>query len=330
LKTLITGASGFVGSAVLRQLLSTGHEVRAFVRPESNLMNLDKLDVEVATGDLRDPASVDRALRDCRALFHVAADYRLWVPTPGEMYETNVTGTRNILLAAAKRGVDRIVYTSSVATLACLPCGGCADEKAEAELSDMIGHYKRSKFLAEIEVRRLAKEAALPVVIVNPSTPIGPRDIKPTPTGRMILQAARGRMPCFVDTGLNFVHVDDVAKGHVLAFERGLIGERYILGGQNMTLKEVLNEMAAFTGHPAPNVCLPHDLMLPLAYVAEALARICGSQEPLMTVDGVRLSKKKMFFSDEKARKDLGYKPGPAREALSDAVDWFRGNGYLQ
>ncbi len=304
--------------------------MRALVRPESDRRNLAALDVEVVVGDLRDPASLDRALENCRALFHVAADYRLWVPRPGEMYETNVEGTRNILRAAAGKGVERIVYTSSVATLGCLPCGGSADEETESCLADMIGHYKRSKFLAEIEVRRLVREEGLPVVIVNPSTPVGPRDVKPTPTGRMILQAARGRMPCIVDTGLNFVHVDDVAGGHLLAFDRGVVGERYILGGQNMTLKEVLTELAAFTGHPAPSLCLPHGLMLPLAYAAEALARWCGSHDPLMTVDGVRLSKKKMFFCDEKARKDLGYKPGPARMALSDAVDWFRENGYLR
>lgn len=330
MKMLITGASGFVGSAVLRQLLSCGHEMRALVRPDSDLRNLAKLEVEIAVGDLRNPASLDQALAGCRALFHVAADYRLWVPRSAEMYETNVEGTKNILLAAARRGVERIVYTSSVATLGCLPCGSPANETAEATPADMIGHYKRSKCLAEIEVRRLVSVDSLPVVIVNPSTPVGPRDIKPTPTGRMILQAARGRMPAFVDTGLNFVHVDDVAKGHVLAFERGVVGERYILGGQNMTLKEVLNELAPFTGHPAPSVCLPHDLMLPIAYMAEAFAWMCRSHEPLLTVDGVRLSKKKMFFSDEKARKDLGYTPGPACEALRDAVEWFREKGYLR
>lgn len=303
--------------------------MRVLVRPDSDLRNLAELEVEIVIGDLRDTASLDNALDGCRALFHVAADYRLWVPNPTEMYETNVEGTKNILIAAGRKGVERMVYTSSVATLGCLPCGSPANETAEAAPADMIGHYKRSKFLAEIEVRRLVSENNLPVVIVNPSTPVGPRDVKPTPTGRMILQAARGRMPAFVDTGLNFVHVDDVAKGHVLAFERGLIGERYILGGQNMTLKEVLNELAPFTGHPAPCVCLPHDLMLPLAYVVEAVSRMCGSHEPLLTVDGVRLSKKKMFFSDAKARKDLGYKPGPACEALRDAVEWFRENGYL-
>lgn len=330
MKTLITGASGFVGSAVLRQLLSSGHEIRALVRPDSNLRNLAGLEVEVVTGDLRDPASADCALKGCNALFHVAADYRLWVPRPEEMYKTNVEGTRNILLAAGRRGLERVVYTSSVATLGCLPCGSPADENTKVTLADMIGHYKRSKFLAEGEVLRLVNEDSLPVVIVNPSTPVGPRDIKPTPTGRMILQAAGGRMPAFVDTGLNFVHVDDVAKGHVLAFQRGVIGERYILGGHNITLKEVLNELAAITGHPAPGLCLPHDLILPLAYVVEALARMRGSREPFLTVDGVRLSKKKMFFSDEKARKDLGYRPRPVSEALKDAVEWFRENGYLR
>jgi dihydroflavonol-4-reductase len=330
MKTLITGASGFVGSAVLHHLLSSGHEMRVLVRPESDRRNLAGLDIELVTGDLRDPASVDQALKGCGALFHVAADYRLWVPRPREMYETNVEGTKNILSAASRRGVDRIVYTSSVATLGCLPCGSPADENTPASLAEMIGHYKRSKFLAEIEVLKLAKESSLPVVIVNPSTPVGPRDIKPTPTGRMILQAAGGRMPAFVDTGLNFVHVDDVAKGHVLAFERGVIGERYILGGYNMTLKQMLNELAAITGRQAPRLCLPHNSILPVAYMVEALSWMWGGREPFLTVDGVRLSKKKMYFSDEKARRDLDYRPRPAKEALKDAIDWFSRNGYLR
>lgn len=329
MKTLVTGASGFVGSAVLRELLSSGHEMRALVRPASDLRNLSNLEVELVTGDIRDPVSLDRALQGCSALFHVAADYRLWVREPRVMYETNVVGTKNILLAAGRRGVERIVYTSSVAALGCVPCGSPATEDTHATIADMIGPYKRSKFLAEIEVRRLVEEAALPVVIVNPSTPVGPRDVKPTPTGRMILQAAGARMPAFVDTGLNLVHVDDVAKGHLLAFERGVIGERYILGGYNMTLKEVLNELGTVTGHPAPSLCLPHDLILPLAYLVEALAQMWGSREPFLTVDGVRLSKKKMFFSDAKARKELGYQTRPVIEGLRDAVDWFRRNGYL-
>jgi dihydroflavonol-4-reductase len=329
MKILITGASGFVGSAVVRQVLACGHEVRALVRPQSDRRNLAGLHVELITGDLKDPASMDQAVEGCNALFHVAADYRLWVPEPGDMYKTNVEGTRNILLAAARAGVERIVYTSSVATMGYLPDGNAADEKTPVTLADMIGHYKRSKFLAEAEVCRLVRETGLPVVTVNPSTPVGPRDLKPTPTGRMIVQAAAGRMPAYVDTGLNLVHVDDVARGHLLAFEHGRTGERYILGGRNMSLKEILHELADLTGRPAPRVCLPHSLILPVAYMVEAFARISKGGEPFITVDGVRLAKKTMFFSDEKARKELGYNPGPVNQALKDAVDWFRDNGYL-
>ena len=239
-KTLITGGSGFVGSAVVRQLIAAGYSVRALVRSNSDRRNLMGLPVEIVTGDLRDRSSLDRALAGCSSLFHVAAVYKLWVRRREEIYETNVAGTRNIMLAAANAGVTRIIYTSSVATLGLTPDGSPADENTPASLSDMIGHYKRSKFLAEAEVKGLADKEGLPVVIVNPSTPVGSRDIKPTPTGRWILDAVSGRMPAYVDTGLNLVHVDDVAVGHLLAFERGKIGERYILGARNMTLKEIL------------------------------------------------------------------------------------------
>jgi len=330
MKTLITGASGFVGSAVLRQLIIAGHSVCALVRTKSDRRNLVGLDVEIVTGDLTDRGSLDRALVGCSTLFHVAADYRLWVPHPQEIYETNVTGTRNIMLAAANAGVTRIVYTSSVATLGLTPDGSPADEDSPVSLEDMIGHYKRSKFLAEAEVKRLADEEGLPVVIVNPSTPVGPRDVRPTPTGRMIVDAASGRMPAFVDTGLNLVHVDDVAIGHLLAFERGKIGERYVLGGQNMTLKEILCELAAITGQRPPRICLPHRLVLPIAYVTEACARLTRGKEPRITLVGVRLAKKKMFFSTDKAKRVLGSHPRPVKEALAEAVDWFRENGYIR
>jgi dihydroflavonol-4-reductase len=330
MKTLITGASGFVGSAVLRQLIIAGHSVRALVRTKSDRRNLVGLDVEIVTGDLTDRGSLDRALVGCSTLFHVAADYRLWVPHPQEIYETNVTGTRNIMLAAANAGVTRIVYTSSVATLGLTLDGSPADEDSPVSLEDMIGHYKRSKFLAEAEVKRLADEEGLPVVIVNPSTPVGPRDVRPTPTGRMIVDAASGRMPAFVDTGLNLVHVDDVAIGHLLAFERGKIGERYVLGGQNMTLKEILCELAAITGQRPPRICLPHRLVLPIAYVTEACARLTRGKEPRITLVGVRLAKKKMFFSTDKAKRVLGSHPRPVKEALAEAVDWFRENGYIR
>lgn len=330
MKTLITGASGFIGSAVARHLLGAGHELRALVRQSSVQTNLQGLSIEIVTGDLRDRASLDRAISSCDALFHVAADYRLWVPHPREIYEINVKGTKNIMLAAAKAGVKRIVYTSSVATLGLTHDGRPADEETPVSLSDMISHYKRSKFLAEAEVQRLVEAKGLPAVIVNPSTPVGPRDIKPTPTGRMILEAASGRMPAYVDTGLNLVHVDDVAYGHLLAFERGGQGRRYILGGSNLTLKEILDELALITGNPSPRFRIPHNLILPLAYVVEAWARLRKSRsEPLLTADGVKLAKKLMFFSIDKAKSELGYHPRPAREALRDAVDWFREAGYL-
>ena len=330
MKTLITGASGFVGSAVLRQLLAAGHTVRALVRPNSDRRNLAELPVEIVTGDLTDRASLDRALLGCSALFHLAAVYRLWVPHPQEIYETNVIGTRNLMIAAANAGAKRIVYTSSVATLGLTRDGSPADEDTPVSLADMIGHYKRSKFLAEAEVKKLADEQGLPVVIVNPSTPIGPRDIKPTPTGRIIVDALSGRMPAYVDTGLNLVHVDDVAIGHLLAFERGTIGERYVLGARNMTLKEILTELAAITGGQVPRIRLPHNLVLPIAYVSEAWAHLTHGNEPRVTLAGVRLAKKKMFFSSEKAKRVLGYNPRPIEEALRDAVDWFRQNGYIR
>lgn len=329
MKTLITGATGFVGSAVLRQLINAGRSVRALVRANSDRRNLAGLPVEIMIGDLKDRSSLDRTLAGCSILFHVAADYRLWVPNPQSIYETNVTGTRNIMLAAAQAGVTRIVYTSSVATLGLTPDGSPADENTPVSLADMIGHYKRSKFLAEAEVKRLAEEQGLPVVIVNPSTPVGPRDIKPTPTGRMIIDAASGRMPAYVDTGLNLVHVDDVAIGHLLALERGEIGERYVLGAVNLTLKEIFTELAAITGRRPPRIRLPHNLVLPIAYISEAWARMAGGKEPRVTRVGVRLAKKRMFFSAEKARRVLGFHPRPIEEALRDAVDWFREYGYL-
>ena len=330
MKTFITGASGFVGSAVLRQLIRAGHTVFALLRPNSDRRNLDGLPIEIVTGDVTDPDSFAPALANCDNLFHVAADYRLWVPRPDEMYETNVTGTRNLMLAAAQTGVNRVVYTSSVATLGLNPDGTPADETTPVTLADMIGHYKRSKFLAEAEVQRFAEEQDLPVVIVNPSTPVGPRDIKPTPTGRMIVEAASGRMPAYVDTGLNLVHVDDVAVGHLLAFERGTVGRRYILGGQNLTLKQIFAEIAAGTGRPAPRLRLPHNFILPIAYVAEGWARLVSGNEPRVTVDGVRLAKKIMFFSIDRAKDELGFNPRPVAEALRDAVAWFQQHGYLR
>ncbi|MGY8904244.1 MAG: hopanoid-associated sugar epimerase [Burkholderiales bacterium] len=326
--TLVTGASGFVGSAVVRELLKAGHAVRVLTRPTSDPRNLDGLPIDIAHGDLTDRASLERAAKGCEALFHVAADYRLWVPNPPALYQANVQGTVNMLLAAAQAGVARMVYTSSVATLGLNADGTPANEDTPVTLADMVGHYKRSKFLAEQEVQRLVREQGLAVVTVNPSTPIGPRDVKPTPTGRLIVDAAAGRMPAYVDTGLNLVHVDDVAIGHRLAFERGVVGERYILGGRDLTLKEILGSVAQITGRPAPWVRLPHNLVLPIAYLAEAWARLVPGHEPMATVDGVRLSKKRMFFSAAKAERDLGLTPRPVQEALHEAIAWFRQNGY--
>jgi dihydroflavonol-4-reductase len=327
---LVSGASGFVGSAVVRRLVRAGNTVRVLVRPTSDRRNLKQLPVEQVIGDLTDSASLYQALIGCTSLFHVAADYRLWVPDPASIYASNLIGTRNIMQAALEADVERIVYTSSVATLGRNADGQPADELTPALLDDMVGHYKRSKFLAEREVREMVEKHGLPAVIVNPSTPVGPGDIKPTPTGRMVADAAKGRMPAYVDTGLNIVHVDDVAAGHLLAFQRGQIGERYILGGENLSLKQILVMIAGFTGRHPPRVRLPHDLVLPIAYIAEGWARMAGYQTLTLTVDGLRMSKKRMYFSSDKARRELGYAPRPAADALRDAVNWFLNGSPLQ
>jgi dihydroflavonol-4-reductase len=327
---LVSGASGFVGSAVVRRLVRAGYTVRVLVRPTSDRRNLKQLQVEQVIGDLTDSASLYQALIGCTSLFHVAADYRLWAPDPASIYASNLIGTRNIMQAALEADVKRIVYTSSVATLGRNADGQPADELTPALLDDMVGHYKRSKFLAEREVREMVEKHGLPAVIVNPSTPVGPGDIKPTPTGRMVADAAKGRMPAYVDTGLNIVHVDDVAAGHLLAFQRGQIGERYILGGENLSLKQILVMIAGFTGRHPPRVRLPHDLVLPLAYIAEGWARMAGYQTLTLTVDGLRMSKKRMYFSSDKARQELGYAPRPAADALRDAVNWFLNGSPLQ
>ncbi len=282
-------------------------------------------DVELAEGNLNDPQSLRNAVKGCRTLYHAAADYRLWVKDPKELYDTNVAGTRALLRSASEAGVERIVYTSSVATLGREPSGRPADEQTPVTIDDMTGHYKRSKFLAEEDVNRLVRDEKIPVVIVNPSTIIGPRDIRPTPTGRMVEEAARGKIPAFVDTGLNVVHVDDVAIGHVQAYEHGKIGERYVLGGDDMMLREILAEIASLVGRRPPRIRLPRAAVLPVAYVAEFAARIRGSAvEPLVTVDGIKMSKTFMFFSSEKAQKAIGYSSRPGREALADAVEWLR------
>ncbi|HET6631380.1 MAG TPA: hopanoid-associated sugar epimerase [Rhodanobacteraceae bacterium] len=324
---LVTGATGFVGSAVARRLLAAGHPVRALVRARSQLDNLRGLDVETVVGDLRDPASLRRAAAGCRGLFHVAADYRLWARRPSEIYASNLRGSRNVVLAAARAGVERIVYTSSVATLG-HAASGPADEETPARLEDMIGHYKRSKFMAERLVLQLAERHALDLVVVNPSAPVGPRDIKPTPTGRMVLDAARGRMPAWVDSGLNIVHVDDVADGHLLAWQHGARGRRYVLGGEDMSLKAIITAAAALNGHGPPRLRMPSSLLMPLALAAEGWARL-SKRAPGITVDGVRLAGQPMYFSHARADRELGYRARPAAEAFADAVAWFREQGRL-
>ncbi|CAK0746221.1 putative dihydroflavonol 4-reductase [Azospirillaceae bacterium] len=327
--TLVTGATGFLGSAVARSLIARGDKVRVLVRASSPRSNLDGMSVEVVEGDLADPVSLRRCLVGCSALYHVAADYRLWAPQPQSLYRINVDATRDLLSAAVEVGVSRIVYTSSVATLGMNPDGASADEETPVALDQMIGHYKRSKFLAEQEVLRLTREKKAPVVIVNPSTPVGPRDIKPTPTGKMVVNSAAGRMPAYVDTGLNIVHVDDVALGHLLAFERGLVGERYILGGENLSLYEVFSMIAALTGRCAPRVRLPHWVLLPVALASEGWSRWVSGREPVVTLDCVRMARKKMFFTSAKAERVLGYRARPAVEAFRDAVTWLQETGRL-
>lgn len=329
MKTLLTGATGFVGARVLRSLVAAGHHVRALVRPNSDRRNLTGIDCEIVTGDLVEPASLSRALRGCSAVFHVAADYRLWVPDPEKMNRTNVQGTVDLFRAAAAAGVSRIVYTSSVATLRLSNDGSPVDEKSHGELGDIIGVYKQSKFLAEREVKRLVEDTGIPVIVVKPTAPFGPGDIKPTPTGRMIVEAASGRMPAYVNTGLNVVHVDDVAAGHLLAYDRGVVGESYILGGENRTLQWILQTVAELTGRRSPRVRLPHWLVTPVAYAAEGMARVRGGGEPMVTVDAVRMARKLMYFSSEKAQRELGYTARPAVEALRDQIEWFCNNGYV-
>jgi dihydroflavonol-4-reductase len=297
-------------------------------RAGSDRSNLEGLDVEVAPGELSDVPSLERALAGCAGLFHAAADYRLGARDPSGLYRTNVEGTRNILAAAGRAGVSRIVYTSSVATIGIPPDGSPGGEHTPVGVENMIGHYKRSKYLAE-DVARESARAGLPVIIVNPSTPVGPGDVKPTPTGQLVLDAASGNMPAYVDTGLNIVHVDDVAAGHLLAFERGKPGERYILGGEDMTLREILGQIAGLVGRTPPRVRLPYAAVLPVAYVAEAIAKLTG-RAGRVTLEGVRMSRKRMFFSSAKAVRELGYGWRPPLEAFDDAVQWFREHGRLR
>jgi len=327
MKALVTGATGFVGAAVARALVNAGWGVRVLARAGSDRSNLAVLPVEIAEGELANRESIERALNGCNGLFHVAADYRLGARDPEQLYRTNVEGTRNILEAARAVGVERTVYTSSVATVGIPTDGAPGDEQTPVELGDMVGHYKRSKYLAE-EVAVEAHRSGMSVVIVNPSTPIGPGDVRPTPTGQVVLDAASGRMPAYVDTGLNIVHVDDVAAGHLQAFHRGRPGERYILGGEDMSLQQILTQIAGLVGRSPPNIRLPYAAVLPIAYLAEGWAALSG-RSGRVTLEGVRMARKRMFFSSAKATNELGYVWRPPLEAFADAIQWFRERGLL-
>jgi len=323
----LTGATGFLGSHVARALADQGANLRLLVRPTSNLKNLEGLPAETATGDLRDPSSLDKAMSGCEVVFHVAADYRLWVRDPNEMYRSNVEGTRAILEAARKNSIRCVVYTSSVATMGFTGNGRPADEDSPVSLADMIGHYKRSKFMAE-QIALEAGRSGLHVVTVNPTTPIGEQDAKPTPTGRIVVDFLKRKFPAYVETGLNLVDVRECARGHIAALEKGRSGERYILGGENLTLKQILDKLGAISGLPSPTVKLPYFV----AYVAGAVdetitGRLLG-REPRATVEAVRMGKKQMWASSSKAQRELGWKTHPADDALGRAVDWFRANGY--
>ena len=325
---LVTGVSGFVGSAVARALAARGTRVRGLIRESSPRANLTDFPGELVEGDLRDAEAVARAMVGVRHLFHVAADYRLWAPDPEEIVRNNAATTRIVMEAALAAGVERVVYTSSVATLKPRD-GGPADESRAAAPDQVVGAYKRSKVVAERLVEDMVAERGLPAVIVQPSTPIGPRDVRPTPTGRIIVEAANGRMPAFVDSGLNLVHVDDVASGHLLAFDRGRVGARYILGGQDVMLGDMLAEIAAIVGRKAPTIRIPRAPLFPLAWVNEQVARVTGG-DPFLNMDSLRMAKHRMFFTSARAEAELGFRARPYREALADAIAWFRGAGMVR
>jgi dihydroflavonol-4-reductase len=326
---LITGASGFIGSAVARAANRRGFQIRALVRTTSSRRNLVHFNAEIFEGDMRNDAVASRALAGVRYLFHVAADYRLWARDPGEIERNNLEGTEVVMRAALQRCVERVVYTSSAATLRVNGKTTAATEDSPLAVDEAIGAYKRSKVMAERLVERMVAEENLPAIIVNPSTPIGANDVRPTPTGRVIIEAARGKIPAFVDTGLNLVDVEDVAHGHLLALDHGRVGERYILGGHNITLEQLLREIASITGGRPPRLKLPRWPLFPIAHAAQAVAQLTGN-EPLCTVDGLKMSKNRMFFSSAKAERELGYQPTPYHGALRTALDWFSREGYLK
>lgn len=320
--TLVTGASGFLGWHVARLLLERGHTVRALCRPQSQIREID---VERREGDLRDPESIERAVQGCEYVFHVAADYRLWSRNPQDLYDSNVQGTANVLAAAQRAGVRRIVYTSTVGCIG-IPKNGLGDESTPAAMSEMAGHYKRSKWLAEQLALKQARNG-LPVVIVNPTAPIGDHDWKPTPTGKIVLDFLKGKLNAFIDTGLNVVDAEEVANGHLLAAERGQVGERYILGSENLTLRQILERLAAITGRPAPTTRIPYGVAYAAGLVTTAFANLTGVP-PVAPIEAVRMARKKMFVSYAKAARELGFSPSSADTGLRKAVNWFRNNGY--
>jgi dihydroflavonol-4-reductase len=326
--SLITGATGFVGAAVVRRLLDSGDEVRALVRKNSDLGNLQGLKLELVYGDLLDKDSLRRAIKGCRRLYHVAASYSLWTPDPRVLYESNVDGTQNILEAAGELGLEKIVYTSTVGALAVPKKGGPGTEETPVVFDEIIGHYKRSKYLAEQVALRMARKG-LPVVIVNPSAPIGPRDIKPTPTGKMIVDFLKGLMLAYIDTGMNLVDVEDVAAGHLLAADKGRIGEKYILGHRNMTLKEICILISRLSGVATPKIKIPRGAVIPLAYINQWISDYITKKPPLIPLDGVRMAKKYMHYDSSKAVKELGLPQTPIEIAMENAIKWFRDNRYV-
>jgi len=328
LKVFLTGATGFLGSHVARVLADQGADLRLLVRTTSNLKNLEGLKAETVTGDLRDASSLEKAMSGCDTVFHVAADYRLWVRDPNEMYRSNVDGTRAILESARKNKVRSVVYTSSVATVGFTGNGTPGDEDSPVALADMIGHYKRSKFMAE-QLALEAGRAGMRVVTVNPTTPVGEQDIKPTPTGRIVVDFLKRKFPAYVETGLNLVDVRECARGHIMAMEKGKAGERYILGGENLTLKQILDKLGAISGLPSPSLKLPYFVAYLAGAVDEAFSGHLRGREPRVTVESVRMGKKKMFASSDKAERELGWKVLPADAALRRAVEWFRAHGYV-
>lgn len=325
--TLVTGASGFLGSHVARQLVARGEQVRVLMRPSSTNRAISDLSLEYVTGDLRDPASLDRALEGVKRVFHVAADYRLWARKSRDIYDSNVGGTKNLVDAAKRAGVEKFIYTSTVATIA-VDRPALPNESTDAQLEEMVGHYKRSKWMAEREALAAAKDG-LPVVVAMPTTPVGPGDWKPTPTGKIILDFLNGKMPGYVETGLNFVGAEECAAGHLLVAEKGKVGERYLLGGENMTFKQLLDTLSKVTGLPAPSLKIPHGLALGVAYMNTAFSRLVG-REPGIPVEGVKIARHMMFVDCSRAQRELGFRPGSVAAALERAVRWYEANGYMK